>query len=142
MNHHYVPIGVVLGGLAMAILGGSPAWSEEHLSQRGSSSSMITAYAGPIDMHVSKYTGKLVCLQCDLTPGPGAMKQCEKKGHHHALSMDGNTMIHPLLAGTEAVLKQINSGKLHDKKVTVHGKYYPTTGFILVDRIDLAEKAD
>jgi hypothetical protein len=55
-----------------------------------------------------------------------------------ALSMDSDGMIHPLLTGTEQVQKQINCGKLHDKEVTVHGKYYPTTGAILVDRI--AEK--
>ncbi len=66
------------------------------------------------------------------------MAQCEKEGHHHALSMDSYSMVHPLLAGTDDVLKQINSGELHGKEVAVHGRYYPSTGVIFVDRISLA----
>ena len=89
---------------------------------------------------IAKLQGKLVCLRCDLKPGPGAMSQCEKEGHRHALSMDSDSMIHPLLAGTEDALKQINSGELHGKQVTVHGKHYPGSGAILVDSITSEQK--
>ncbi len=53
--------------------------------------------------------------------------------------MDSDGMIHPLLPGTEKVLKEINSGELHGKDVTVHGVYYPATGAILVDHITAAK---
>jgi hypothetical protein len=141
MNRQHVLIGVLLGGIAVTF-SGRPAWSEEHSASKaeaGSSASMITSYGGPISAHLGDFSGKLVCLRCDLKPGPDAMKQCEKEGHHHALSMESDAMIHPLLAGTEAVLREINSGELHGKEVTVHGKYYASTGVILVDRIALAK---
>ena len=44
-------------------------------------------------------------------------------------------MIHPLLPGTAEVAAKINSRALHGKKVKVAGKYYPSTGAILVSRI-------
>ena len=90
--------------------------------QRRSSATPQRSGAGA---RIGDYPGKLVCLRCDLKPGPGAMTQCEKAGHHHALAMDSDGMIHPLLPGTEKVLKQINAGEWHGKEVTVHGKYYP-----------------
>ena len=100
--------------------------------------SMLRFYAGsPALTRTGDFPGKLVCLRCDLKPGPDAMAQCEKEGHRHALSMDRDAMIHPLIAGSEPVLKQINSAELHGKDVVVHGKYYPATGIIFVDRISI-----
>ena len=95
---------------------------------------MVRFYAGSL-VKVGDFPGKLVCLRCDLKPGPEAMAQCEREGHRHALAMETDSMVHPLLAGSEEVLKQINSGALHGKRVTVHGKYYSATGAIFVDRI-------
>lgn len=90
-----------------------------------STSGMFEFYAGSI-VRVGEFPGKLVCLRCDLMPGPEAMKRCEKEGHRHALSMEGDSMIHPLLAVSKDVLEQINSGELHGKEVVV---------MIAVDRI-------
>jgi len=103
--------------------------------------SMPRFYVSPSDeTKVGDFPGRLVCLRCDLAPRKeGAMKQCAETGHRHALSMDEGAMIHPLLAGTEEALKQINSDQLHNQHVRVHGRYYQSTGAILVDRITLAE---
>lgn len=127
-------------GAAMLILlgAGSASAQEEHSAARalpGGSLEMIESYAGPTGPRIGDFSGKLVCLRCDLPPGPKHMESCTKEGHRHALSMDGGAMIHPLLAGTQGVLEQINSNELHDKEVTVHGSYYPSTGAILVDRV-------
>ena len=125
----------------MVLTGATPARGEEKgpvHAQPGSVLSMARFYGGG-GARIGDFPGKLVCLRCDLKPGPGAMAQCEKEGHHHALAMDSDGMIHPLLPGTDKVLKQINSGELHDKEVTVHGKYYPASGAILVDRISAAK---
>lgn len=134
--------GAILSAAVAAIVSAGIARSEEKHSaappQGGPTLSMAKFYSGA-SARIGDYPGKLVCLRCDLKPGPDAMAQCEKEGHHHALSMDSDSMIHPLLAGTDEVLKQINSGELHGKEVTVHGKYYPTTGAILVDRISAAK---
>lgn len=102
--------------------------------------SMPRFYVNPSEeTKIGDFPGRLVCLRCDLAAKPGAMKQCAEAGHRHALSMDEGAMIHPLLAGTGEALKQINSEELHNKNVKVHGRYYQSTGAILVDRVSLAE---
>lgn len=136
-NHTFASVAVAVAVVTLAV--GGLVWGDEKHSARGASSedstlSMARFYAGS-SARIGDFPGTFVCLRCDLKPGPGAMSQCQKEGHRHALSMDSDAMIHPLLGGTEEALKQINSGELHGKNVTVHGKYYPSTGAILVDRI-------
>lgn len=97
---------------------------------------MAKFYTGSVG-NLGDFRGTLVCLRCDLKPSPGAMEQCAKEGHRHALSMESESMIHPLLPGNEELLAKINSGELHGKRVVVHGVYYPATGAILVDRVSL-----
>ncbi len=124
-------------GLIALVTLTAPAWGgEEHSGAPlppKTSTEMLPFYAGSL-VRIGNFPGKLVCLRCELKPGPDAMKQCEKEGHRHALLMD--SMVHPLLAGTEAVQKQINSADLHAKEVMVHGKYSPLTGILFVDRIE------
>ncbi len=129
-----------VAAVALLALGtGSPVRGDEQHSARepsseGSTLSMNKFWSSETG-RVGNYPGKLVCLRCDLKPGPGMMAQCQKEGHRHALSMEADSMIHPLLPGTEEVLRQINSGELHGEEVSVHGKYYPSTAAILVDRV-------
>jgi len=144
MKRSRIVLGILTGALALGALARiQGAWGDEgHTAdapREGSSSSMIRTYAGPMKAHIGEFTGKLVCLRCDLKPSAEATSQCAKEGHRHALSMDSGSMIHPLLAGTDDVLKEINSDALHDKQVTVHGKHYPSTGVILVDSIAAAK---
>ena len=136
-------VGALLAvGVATLISAGVARGEEKHsadaATSEGSTLSMSKFWASETG-RTGDFPGRFVCLRCDLKPGPGAMAQCEKEGHRHALSMESDSMIHPLLAGTEQVLKQINSGELHGKQVVVHGKYYPSTGAILADRISEAK---
>ncbi len=131
--------GAAIAGAVLLILTSASAarGEQKHVvrdAPRGSVLSMAKFYSGAI-ARIGDFPGTLVCLRCDLKGGPAAMSQCEKEGHRHALAMEDDNMIHPLLPGTEKVLKQINSGELHGKQLTVHGKYYAATGAILVDRI-------
>ncbi len=98
--------------------------------------SMSRFYTGPVsDRHVQAQAGVSA-----LRPGARAGRSgaVPEEGHRHALSMEDGSMIHPLLAGTDKMLKQINSSQLHDKNVIVIGKYYPSTGAILVSSVTLA----
>lgn len=136
------PLRKTIAVMALATLaaGHSLSAQETHSApggRQGAGAPMAQFYTGPRNAQIGNFSGKLICLRCDIKPGPGAMKECAKEGHRHALSMDGGEMIHPLLAGPKDVLEQINSGELHDKEVVVHGKYYPSTGAILADHIEI-----
>ena len=137
------PMFVKVMVVTMAVItfaGSGLSWGDEkHSAAPPQGLGSMTRFYGGSSARIGNYAGKLVCLRCDLKGGPDAMRQCEKEGHRHALAMDSDGMIHPLLPGTKQVLKDINSGELHDKQVTVHGKYYPATGAILVDRISAAK---
>jgi hypothetical protein len=136
ISHKLANLAIVAVAVSALAVSGTVRGAEKGSAQPqpGSILSMAWFYSGSSG-RIGNYPGNLVCLRCDLKPGPGAMAQCKKEGHRHALSMDSDGMIHPLLAGTDQVLNQINSGQLHDKQVVVHGTYYPSTGAILVDRI-------
>jgi hypothetical protein len=88
-------------------------------------------YSGAVTQ-VGTFPGKLVCLRCDLAPGPGAAKACATSGHRHALAAANGSAIYPLVTGDKAVLDRINSNELHDKNVVVKGILYPSTGIIFV----------
>ncbi len=142
-TNRFLNVGVLCAvSLSLLLATGTVYAAEQHSAEHGSTgsgSSMVTSYVGPISGRIGDFAGTLVCLRCDIKPAPGAMKECEKAGHRHALSMEGGSMIHPLLAGTKELLDQINSGELHGKKVTVHGKHYRSTDMILVDRVAVTE---
>jgi hypothetical protein len=102
----------------------------------GSNLELRKFYTGPIG-HQGQFRGKLLCLCCDLTPDTGKAKTCDAQGHHHVLAIDEDGSLHPLLAGTAEVTKQINSNELHGKQVVVSGNYYPSTGVIFVSKIQV-----
>lgn len=123
---------------ALCAAGGPSFGQEEHTAPgptAGGGSEMWSRFYSGSLIRTGAFPGKLVCLRCDLKPGPEAMKLCREKGHRHALSMEGGWMVHPLLAGTKEVADRINSAELHDKEVVVHGKYYDS-GAILVGSIE------
>lgn len=142
MKRHQRLAGTILSAVVAVLVSVGIARSEEGHSappSRGGSTLSMTRFYGGADARIGDFPGRLVCLRCDLKGGPDAMALCEKEGHRHALSMDSDSMVHPLLAGTDEVLKRINSGELHGKEVTVNGRYYPSTGAIFVDRISPAK---
>jgi len=81
------------------------------------------------------FPGTLVCLGCDVNPGAAARAQCTREGHRHALRIEGDPQLHPLLTSNEEMLERINSAELHGKTVAVDGVYYPSTGAILVSDV-------
>jgi len=134
-------IAAVAAWVVLAAAGSLVAEEKQHsvseVSRAGGRSlAMAKFYTGPLET-VGTFPGKLLCLRCNLAHGSAA--ECAKEGHRHVLSMEDGSMIHPLLAGTEEIFKQLNSNELHNKKVKVDGKYYSSTGAILVNRIALAE---
>lgn len=124
--------------LAGVLASGSVGQAEDEHSVDSASASaslrpMTSLYTG--DGQLGAFSGKLVCLRCDLAHSPGGAEVCEKSGHRHALSMDDGSMIHPLLAGTKEIQEQINSNALHGKEVRVSGKHYLSTGLIFVSQV-------
>ncbi len=95
---------------------------------------MSRFYDAPTE-RVGTFPGRPTCLGCDSGKGHDTALQCEDEGERPALSIDGDSVAHPLLAGTMDVVQQLASCETNARDVAVHGKYYPTTGAILVDAI-------
>jgi len=131
---------VTVAAVAALLLAGRPAAAGDtprkpHVQSMESLGSMAKFWSGTSG-RTGNFPGKLVCLRCDAGMSREGSQKCEELGHRHALAMEGDAMLHPLLAGTETMARQVNSAELHGKQVSVHGVYYPGTGVILVDRID------
>jgi hypothetical protein len=86
------------------------------------------------------FPGRLVCLRCDTMPTPENVEVCRKEGHRHALAMEGDTMVHPLIFTSEDLFAKVNAHDWYRKKVRVWGRYYADTGFIVVGNIQPVEE--
>jgi hypothetical protein len=86
------------------------------------------------------FPGRLVCLRCDTMPTPENVEVCRREGHRHALAMEGDTMVHPLLFTSEDLFTKVNAQDWHRQKVRVWGRYYADTGFIVVGDIQAEEE--
>lgn len=86
------------------------------------------------------FPGRLVCLRCDTMPTPENVDVCRKEGHRHALAMEGDTMVHPLIFTSEDLFTKVNAHDWYRKKVQVWGRYYADTGFIVVGDVQAEEK--
>ena len=83
------------------------------------------------------YDGTLYCIRCNVSPTPENLATCDKEGHEHFLLMkDGH--VHNLYGITKEIADQINSKELHEKRVKIHGMYYPTSNAILVTSVQPA----
>jgi hypothetical protein len=131
---------LVVSGLALAaaVMAGLTEVSRAEEPQKpalpGSPLSFTKFYTGPIGRK-GTFPGKLLCLCCDLMPATAKAANCDANGHHHVLLLEDG--LHPLIAGSEAVTKQMNDDALHGKQVIVTGNYYPATGYIFVDKIQV-----
>ncbi len=123
----------ILAGIVIITVGAAARGEEAQKPAPPGSSPALTRFYSGFLTHEGMFSGKLLCLCCDLMPDTGKPKTCDAHGHHHVLLVEGD--LFPLIAGTEETTKQINSDELHGKQVIVTGKYYATTGFILVDNI-------
>ena len=88
------------------------------------------------------FPGRLVCLRCDSMPTPENMEVCRKEGHRHALAMEGDAMVHPLIFTSEDLFTKINAQGWHRKKVQVWGRYYADTGYIVVGDIQAMDEGE
>lgn len=86
------------------------------------------------------FPGRLVCLRCDTMPTPENVDVCKKEGHRHALAMEGDAMMHPLIFTSGDLFTKVNAPDWHRKKVQVWGRYYADTGFIVVGDIQIVEE--
>lgn len=137
-------VGVI--GAWVIIVGGSPvarATEEEShtLSPQppGASSEMGQYYLGR-HYKYAVFPGRLVCLRCDTVPTAENVAVCRKEGHRHALAMEGDTMVHPLIFTSKDLFTKVNAHDWYRKKVRIWGRYYADTGFIVVGDIQAVEE--
>jgi len=141
-RQHLLVLGAAI--LAVAVSLGIPrgGCAEERLpavtAGESSSLSMERFYRGLLGS-VGQFPGRLVDLRCDSNGDAAAAAHCEALPANHALVLNGDESLHPLVPGTAAVRELLDSGQLDDTNVTVQGKYYQSTGVILVGRIEATE---
>jgi len=129
-------LGVTLAGvIAFGIAG--HAWGQEQSAQPpgGRAGLAITKFYSDSPSNVGDFPGRLVRLSCGESATATFTPRCAHTDY--ALLIDGDEGVHPLLPGTEAVRTELDSPTLQQADVQVHGKYYPSTGAILVSRIAL-----
>lgn len=95
---------------------------------------MARYYSGP-SAEVGLFPGKITCVKVGEVRTAAGAKNCGKEGYIYVLSMEEGDMLHPLLAGTEEVFQQLESRKLDQERVVVHGNFYPSNGTLLADKI-------
>lgn len=104
-------------------------WRLSVFAQQPQVSDMLQKYgqtSAPRD-----FEGTLYCIRCNFSPTPENLATCDKEGPAHFLLMEDGHM-HPLCGIDKAIAEKINSKELHEKKVKIHGVFYPVSNAILV----------
>ncbi len=141
MEHKNVRRVILAGVIAFGIAG--RAWGQQQqlaAKPADSSLSMARYYAGSV-ASIGTFPGTLVRLSCGSSGGTNVMGQNDQRGRDYALIVHGDDAMHPLLPGTDEVRRELDSVDLQGTDVAVHGKYYPSTGWILVSRIVVVARA-
>lgn len=91
---------------------------------------MSEFYAGGESIQTGSFPGKIVCLRSDrqFVAAPG--EECAAGKRIFALKLEEGDLTQPLLAGSEEVAQQFD--EMLGEDVVVQGKFYPSTGMILV----------
>jgi len=97
-------------------------------------------YAGST-VNVGEFPGTLVRLSCDSGGNSNAKARRHESGPDYALVVQGDGVMHPLFPGTDEVRRQLNSLDEQETAAAVYGKYYPSTGAILVSRVMITNPA-
>jgi hypothetical protein len=131
MKHSHVLSIALACTMAFGIAG--HAWGEEESSRPpgGSASLAITKFYTSSMSGVGVFPGTLVRTSCgSISTGVSTCGQTD-----HALIVDGDQLGYPLVPGSDDVRAALESPAFQHGEVFVHGKYYPSIGAILVNRI-------
>ena len=101
----------------------------------GGRETLMSRYYTTSSTEVGRFPGRVICVSEEKVVIPGRAEPCAAPGYVYALSMEGGTMIHPLLAGTDQVNRQLHSGRLEGDEVIILGMYYPSNGAIFAGDI-------
>jgi len=82
------------------------------------------------DTNIGEFRGTLVRLSCASNANADSSARGEQSLHDYGLMVQGDDAIHPFLAGTRQVRRELVSVGLEGTEVAVQGKYYPSTGMI------------
>jgi len=83
-----------------------------------------------------QFLGRMVQVPCGPTQPPGVKQQCATSDHYFALQMDGESGLHPLLAGDAKIRDELSNPAFSGQSVRVSGVQYPSTGAIRVSNIE------
>jgi hypothetical protein len=128
-----VTAAMLTGVIAIALAGSARGEDASSLPSGGRTSLAISKfYVGSLST-VGDFPGTLVRVSCRSDAIDASAQPCGQ--NEHALVIEGDEGVHVLLPGTDEVRSELESPVLQQTDVRVHGKYYPSTGAILVNRI-------
>lgn len=84
------------------------------------------------------YEGTLVCQACSLKKADGARAACSEYGHTHALKTKDDKFVSFLENQYSADL--LKGEKYHNKKITVHGRYFANANVLDVEWFEVDGK--
>ena len=88
-----------------------------------------------------KYEGTLICFRCDVAATPGSRARCDREGHAALLKREG-AHTQKLYGSKHSITEKLGSEELHGKKVKIEGIYDSENNWLMVDKVELAERED
>ena len=86
-----------------------------------------------------KYEGTLICYRCDISAKPESRARCAREGHAALLKREA-AHIQKLYGSKHSVTEKLGSAELHGKKVKIEGIYDSENNWLMVDKVELAER--
>jgi len=138
MKKNQVLRGVILSSIFATGISGI-AWAGDSrppaANVAADSTVSMSRYYSVAPANIGQFPGNLVRLSCD-TNGAHPTEQGQHRSDY-ALVLDDENVLHPLVPGTDEVRRELSSAGLQGADVLAHGKYYPSSGVIFVDRLEI-----
>ena len=88
-----------------------------------------------------KYEGTLICFRCDISNKSESRARCDREGHAPLLRREGEHT-QKLYGSKHSITEKLGSEELHGKKVKVEGIYDSENNWLMVDKVELAEREE
>jgi hypothetical protein len=129
--------GVILATVIASVVGGKVGAQELATDGAQLSTEWMSRFYTSSLVNVGAFPGTLVQLSCATDGNADSKTHHEKARQAYGFVVSGDDIMHQLLPGTDEVRRALSTAGLQGTHVIVQGKYYPSTGTILVSDIEV-----